>query len=81
MVLEDAGAEISDPDATVTRRDGYRVQLSFDPDTISAADLIARVSAAYPTRDLFVENPPIEETVARVYGQESGVREPSEERR
>ena len=81
VVLEDAGAEISDPDATVTRRDGYRVQLSFDPDTVSAADLIARVSAAYPTRDLFVENPPIEETVARVYGQESGGREPGEERR
>ena len=30
---------------------------------------IARVAANHPIRDLFVENPPIEEIIARLYGE------------
>ena len=65
--LRDGNAQVSDPDATVTHREDYRVHLSFDPDRVSAADLISRVTAAHPVRDLFVENPPIEEIIARIY--------------
>ncbi len=65
--LLDESAAISDPDAVVKRREGDRVQLGFDPDKVSAAALISRVTAAHPVRDLFVENPPIEEIVARIY--------------
>ena len=63
----EAGAEISDPDATVLRRDGNRVCLAFDPDVVTPAELIRRVTSAHAIRDLFVENPPIETIIARLY--------------
>jgi ABC-2 type transport system ATP-binding protein len=59
---------VADPDAEVVARDGARVTLRFDPGQVATAELIARVTAAHPVRDLFVENPPIEEIVARLYG-------------
>jgi viologen exporter family transport system ATP-binding protein len=62
-------ADVTDPDAEVIAREGSRVTLSFDPDRISPADLIARVTANHPIRDLFVENPPIEEIIAKLYGE------------
>ena len=65
------GGEVSDPDAEVVSRDGARVTLSFDPDRISAATLIGRISAKHTIRDLFVENPPIEEIIARLYRRET----------
>jgi ABC-2 type transport system ATP-binding protein len=61
------GEQISDPGATVVRQDGHRVHLRFDPQRVSAADLIARVTAKHAIRDLFVENPPIEQIVAQLY--------------
>ncbi len=66
--LEVEGGEIADPDAEVVRHEGHRVHLRFDPETITAPELIARVTANHAIRDLFVENPPIEEIVARLYG-------------
>ncbi|MFA9480013.1 ATP-binding cassette domain-containing protein [Phycisphaerales bacterium AB-hyl4] len=44
-----------------------RVRLAFDPDTLSPAELIAQVTATHAVRDLFVENPPIEQVVTRLY--------------
>ena len=58
---------IRDDEARVVRRDGHRVELTFDPRRTPAADLIARITAKHVVRDLFVENPPIEEIVARLY--------------
>ena len=69
--LVDENGDVSDPDARVTERIGRRVSLSFDPELVSAAELIARVTEAHPVRDLFVENPPIEEIIANIYGRES----------
>ncbi len=68
--LVEPGAEVSDPDAVVVRREGRRVHLSFDPRRIPPADLIARIASRHPVRDLFVEDPPIEEIVARMYSGE-----------
>ena len=65
--LVDPDADVADPDATVTSRDGARVHLSFDPGRVTAAELIGRVASSHGVRDLFVENPPIEEIVARLY--------------
>jgi len=62
--------DVADADATLIRRDGHRVHLGFDPDRTPAADLIARVTARHAVRDLFVENPPIEEIIARFYREE-----------
>jgi len=60
---------VEDPDAEVISRDPRRVTLSFDPKRIAPARLIARIAARHEIRDLFVENPPIEEIIARLYGQ------------
>ena len=60
---------LEDPDAQVVRRDGARLYLRFDPERVPAAALIARITARYAIRDLYVENPPIEEIIARLYGE------------
>ena len=68
--LEEENADIADPDATVVQRDGHRVHLSFSPERVSAAALISRITARHAVRDLFVENPPIEEIIARLYRED-----------
>jgi ABC-2 type transport system ATP-binding protein len=72
--LVQAGDSIADPDATVIRQDGQRVCLAFDPQRISSAELIQRVTRAHAIRDLFVENPPIETIIARLYGHSAASR-------
>ena len=59
-----------DPDARIFSRDGHRFVLSFDPGRVSVADLVGRITARYPIKDLFVEDPPIEEWVAKLYGKQ-----------
>jgi len=61
------GVVVSDPHAEVVTQQGHRVELRFKPELTSAADLISRISSKQPVRDLFVENPPIEEIIARMY--------------
>jgi ABC-2 type transport system ATP-binding protein len=58
---------ISDPQAPIIKQEGQRVWLSFDPSLISTQALIARVTSKYSIRDLYVENPPVEEIIARFY--------------
>jgi viologen exporter family transport system ATP-binding protein len=65
--LADSASAIDEPDATLIRRDGARVCLAFDPQRVSPAELIHRVTSRHPIRDLFVENPPIETIIARLY--------------
>src|SRR5262245_7834392 len=59
---------LADPDATVMQREGHRVCLRFDPVRVSPAALISRITARHAVSDLFVQNPPIEEIIARLYG-------------
>ena len=68
--LEERDAVVCDPEATVTQREGHRVHLSFDPRRTPPADLIARIASRHAVRDLFVESPPIEEIIARMYAEE-----------
>ena len=55
------------PAAQLADRQGDRVHIHFDPARVPAAELIAFVTAKNQVLDLFVENPPIEETIARIY--------------
>jgi ABC-2 type transport system ATP-binding protein len=64
---------ISDPDARLIRQEGRRFCLAFDPQRIGVQQLIARIARNYPVHDLFVENPPIEAIVARIYAQRPGI--------
>ncbi|MFB3893109.1 MAG: ATP-binding cassette domain-containing protein [Phycisphaerae bacterium] len=66
--LFEEDGDVADPEAQVVGREGRRVTLRFDPARVAPAALIARVTANHRIRDLFVENPPIEEIIARIYG-------------
>ncbi len=59
------------PGAAIAAHDGNRVHISFDPERVSAAALISQVTSENEVQDLFVENPPIEETIARIYREQS----------
>jgi len=71
LIVDLAGdnGDINDRDAEVIAHEGRRVTLRFDPERVAPAALIARIAARYDVRDLFVENPPIEEIVARLYAE------------
>ncbi len=70
--LADEGVVFDDPQVRLLRREGRRVELSFDPEETPAAALISRLTAQHAVRDLFVENPPIEEIIAHLYRQNQG---------
>jgi len=71
IILAHEETWVEDPDAEVIRRNGHHLTLRFDPERISAAALIGRITAAYEIRDLYVENPPIEEIIAQLYEEEA----------
>ena len=58
---------MSDAGARVIERSKGRVRLAFDPGTVTPAALIARITARHAVRDLFVENPPIDTIIERLY--------------
>ena len=51
----------------LTRRDGNRIWLAFDRDTISASEVVAQLTARYEIQDLTISEPEIEEIVRRIY--------------
>jgi len=63
--------EVLDGDAEVVSREGNRVTLRYDPQRVQTAELIARITSRHDIRDLFVENPPIEEIIASIYRRPS----------
>ncbi|MBD3178029.1 MAG: ATP-binding cassette domain-containing protein [Armatimonadia bacterium] len=65
--LADPAQAVHDPQAQVVEREGARVILRFDPDEVTAPELIARVCGQVGVRDLTVENVAIEEIVAQLY--------------
>jgi ABC-2 type transport system ATP-binding protein len=50
-----------------TEADGMRQRLAFDPEQITAAQLLAAVSERAEVRDLSIEEPEIEDVVRRIY--------------
>jgi ABC-2 type transport system ATP-binding protein len=57
------------PDVRVVARHDGQLELAFDPARTPAPQLIARIVAAHAVDDIHVEEPPIEEVVARFYEQ------------
>jgi len=55
------------PGANVRRWHGRSVELSFDPRSTSAHGLIARITAQFDVEDVHLDEPPIEEVIARFY--------------
>ena len=55
--------------AQVAEREGQRVVYQFERGSITASELIGRLSARYRIRDLSVREPDIEATIRRIYEQ------------
>jgi ABC-2 type transport system ATP-binding protein len=62
-----AAPDLDMAEVRVVNRDGRRLELAFDPRRIAAPALIARVVAAHAVDDIHVEEPLIEEVIARFY--------------
>lgn len=58
---------VSDPHAVLVKQEGHRVWLSFNPTVTTTTELISRITSRHAISDLYVENPPIEEIIARFY--------------
>ena len=65
--LAQAYSDIQLDGVDLTRRDGNRIWLAFDRDTISASEVIAQLTARYEIQDLTISEPEIEEIVRRIY--------------
>lgn len=69
--LNDERATLEDPDARVIERRGSELRLAFDPERVAPSLLIARIARSVEVRDLFVENPPIDAIIERLYQGEA----------
>ncbi|HJW42011.1 MAG TPA: ABC transporter ATP-binding protein [Rhizomicrobium sp.] len=69
---EDVG-DVAVEGARLRSRDGRCVEFAFDPAKTAAHTLIARVAAAHEVADIRVEDPKIEEVVARFYALHGAV--------
>lgn len=65
--LIDDKAFVSDPEAVLLKQEGHRAWLKYNPQKTSTTTLISRITSNYPIRDLYIENPPIEEIIAQLY--------------
>src|SRR3954452_1994988 len=62
-------ATIELPGAAVRQREARSIELAFDPRLTSAHRLIASVASEFEVEDIHLEEPPIEEVIARFYAQ------------
>ncbi|MFC3077372.1 ATP-binding cassette domain-containing protein [Phenylobacterium terrae] len=67
--FEGEAPELVIPGVAVRARAGRSVELAFDPATVPAPALIARIAAEHPVQDIHIEEPAIEEVIARFYEQ------------
>ncbi len=75
-LIVDYQAELADvavEGAELRGRDGRTVEYGFDPARTAAHTLIARVAAAHEVSDIRVEDPKIEEVIARFYALHGAV--------
>jgi ABC-2 type transport system ATP-binding protein len=61
--------DLAIPGTTVRQQSGRSVELSFDPRETPAHGLIADIAARYDVEDVHVDEPPIDEVVARFYAR------------
>ena len=67
VTLSEDAAEIAIPDAEVESRAGDVVRLRFDRKSISADQLIRRVTERYCVSDVSIEEPELESIIRRIY--------------
>lgn len=71
--FESDGKDIEIEGAEIRAHDGRTVEFAFDPTRTAAHTLIARIAAEHDVVDIRVEDPKIEEVVARFYALHGAV--------
>ena len=71
--FQEPPAAIDLPGATVLFRSAYELKLEIDTALTPVQQAIARVLDAAPVADIAVEDPPLEEVIARIYGQADAI--------
>lgn len=71
LILDfDTGANgFSIEGTTIVKKEKNKLIIDFNPDVITPANLIATLSSKYNIIDILIENPPIEEIIAKIYGE------------
>jgi ABC-2 type transport system ATP-binding protein len=69
--LARAYPEVQIESVDLIRREENRIWLAFDRDTISASEVITRLTAQYEIQDLTISEPEIERIVRQIY--QSGI--------
>jgi len=64
---DDGATAFEMPGVTVRERNGRSVELSFDPRVVAAHALVAQIAARFDVEDVHLEDPPIEQVIARFY--------------
>lgn len=54
---------------TLISKESNRLIIDFNPDIITPEALITTLSSKYKIKDILIENPPIEEIIAKLYGE------------
>lgn len=62
-------AEITSPGISLISRNGYELKVSIDTDAIPIQQAILRVMELAPVADISVEDLPLEQIIARIYGE------------
>ena len=65
--FEGEAPELALEGVTVRARDGHSLELAFDPRVIPTPKLVSRITADHAVADLHVDEPAIEEVIARFY--------------
>ncbi|MCK5737640.1 ABC transporter, partial [bacterium] len=71
LIVDVAEHDVLPEDLPVSaiRHEDRRFIITFDPSRLPVAELINRITTNCAVKDLFVENPPIEEIIARLYAE------------
>lgn len=67
--FEGEAPELAIPGVSMRSRAGRSLELAFDPAVVPAPALIAAIAARNPVQDIHIEQPAIEEVIARFYEQ------------
>ncbi|MFT6645633.1 MAG: ABC-2 type transport system ATP-binding protein [Patiriisocius sp.] len=67
LELQDSAAEFSIEHARVISREGNTLELAFNSELITSAELISEIVNEYRVQDILVENPPIENLISELY--------------
>lgn len=69
LELQNAPEGFAQPQTRIVSQEGNQIELAFNPEEISSAELIKRIVDEHAVSDLIVENPPIENMISELYAK------------